>query len=705
MSGTNRLRVEPSERVDLGDFDFGVNTGLNDAMEAMGAQFLTDPTDERAWILTGFGATNPSGTQIQVTKGRAILSRREEGVVSHGMLSFEGDASKIIDVAAFTTSVTYGIYVRFQYADGAFAGRAFWDSSGATEFTQTIATRRVAGWSMRIESSNPGSEWLLVGSFLLSGGPSVGAITDERSFYFEGKVDDSYVSGWSTDSDPTGTLDSLPVVQITTTTPSWPGGTGDTAIVGMSVTSQVLVGDFIRADTDGRWYKIISIVPSTSATISDVHGHGGSYPSGSILSSLQLDRRVDRSTYGAKDLQRFTAAVRQNLEDIKGRGLRRWWDRDIGGMNIGFDADPVEDRLAVGDTEFHLDYVSATEVRVVWDTNDYIAYDRTGDHWDFRVAGADSVTILAEGIDIPNGGLNVGFLATPTADILAVGDATFGLNFAGADPFVFFDTNDYFQYSRVGDEFQFYIGGVVRAFVDDSGIRIPEGLTVGHIGTAVDDTVSVGDAFFRMYFDGTDSNLFFDSGDYFKYDRSANQLFGVFGGATSFVFSDAKRPVAQFYSPDVASDILVNPATYTPFANGIYTIPLADLAVGKVFRFVAGGEIPGIGSASQMDVLLQFALVTVAAVITVAPVSGAHWRLECDIKVGALGGAGVARIQYSGIGHMNEASSAILHNISAGTSTTLDLSAGALTTLEARASGGDGSTSFRLQYYHIEEVQ
>jgi hypothetical protein len=707
MSGTNRLRVEPSERVDLEDFDFGVNRGLNDTMEAIGAQFLTDLTDERAWILSGFKATNPSGTQIQVTKGRAILSRREEGVVSHGMITFEGDATKIIDVAAFTTSVTYGVYIRFQYADGAFAGRAFWDSSGATEFTQTIATRRVAGWSMRIESSHPGAEWLRVGSFLLSGGPSVGAITDERPFYFEGVTDDSYVSGWSTDADPTGAIGEIPVVQLTTVTPSWPGGSGATAVVGMAgSTSEVLVGDFIHADTDGRWYKIISIVASVSVTVSDVHGHGGTYPSGSISSSLQLDRRADRSIYGTQDLQRFTAAVRQNLEDIKGRGLRRWWDRDIGGMNIGFDADPVEDRLAVGDAEFYLDHVSSTEVRIGCDTNDYIAYDRTLNHWDFYVGGSVSSTILAEGIDIPSGGLNVGFLATPAADVLSVGDALFGLNFAGASPSLVYDTDDYLQYSRAGNEFQFYTGGVARTYIDGSGVRIPKGLVVGHLGSPADDMISVGDANFRMYFDGTDPFLFFDSlGDSLQYDRSTNHLIGAFGGATSFVFSNAKKPVAQFYSPDVASDTLVNPATYTAFANGTYSIPLADLAVGKVFRFVAGGEIPGIGTASQMSILLQFALITVSAVVSGSPVSGGDWRIEAEIKVGALGGAGVARIQYSGIGHMNEAASAIHHSINSGSDNTLDLSAGALTTLEARAIGGDGSTSFRLHYYHIEEVQ
>ncbi len=160
MAGTDRLRVESNERMDLEDFDFAVDDGLTDGLRHTGAQFFTNPNGQRAWILTGFSITiaNPGpDTQLQVTKGRAILSRREVGQVSHGIVTAEGDAQKIIDISAFSPN-TYGVFIRFQFVDGETESRAFWDSSSASEFAQTIATRRKANWSMRIEVGSPGAE-------------------------------------------------------------------------------------------------------------------------------------------------------------------------------------------------------------------------------------------------------------------------------------------------------------------------------------------------------------------------------------------------------------------------------------------------------------------------------------------------------------------------------------------------------------------
>lgn len=115
------------------------------------------------------------------------------------------------------------------------------------------------------------------------------------------------------------------------------------------------------------------------------------------------DRDPDRATYGVKDLQTFTAAMRQCLEDIKGRGLRRWWDRDIGGMNIGFDDAPVEDRLAIGDANMYLQW-SATFPELRMDSGgDSLIYDRANNRWQFKIANVEEMHLDTSGLEIAHG--------------------------------------------------------------------------------------------------------------------------------------------------------------------------------------------------------------------------------------------------------------------------------------------------------------
>ena len=262
------LRVETNERIDLEDFSHLINNGV-DATQELAGNVLTSAARQRAWILWGFGMSNPSAKQLQVALGAALLSYRDQGVVKYAAVAATGDATKIVDLSTYP-SATYNIYVRFEWVDDETKSRIFWDPSGdGSEFAQTIATRKTSNWSVRVETTSPGSEWLQIGTVV----QSTMAITDQRPLYFEGLVSGSYASGWSTDG----------------------GGVAN-------------------------------------------------------------DRSATRGTYGVRDFQMFTAAMRQCLEDIKGRGLRRWWERSIGGMNIGFDANPTEDALFVKDNGFGLDY-------------------------------------------------------------------------------------------------------------------------------------------------------------------------------------------------------------------------------------------------------------------------------------------------------------------------------------------------------------
>lgn len=255
------LNAESAQRVDLRDFLFGIDASQQGSHQELMGEFVLNPNSPTRYrVLEGFAISNPSGKQLQVARGRAIMGQREGAIVKSAALTTAGDANKIVDMTAFSLG-TYGIYIRFELVDGDNETRSFWDpSGGGAEFSQIIATKRLANWSMRVESSSPGTEWMYIGDV----DQATMGITDKRDFMFEGSVDSTYAPGWSAEG-------------------------------------------------------------------------GG----------IANDRNADRQQYGVKDFHTFTAALRQCLEDIKGRGLKRWWEKSIGGMNIGFDSDPLVGRLAV----------------------------------------------------------------------------------------------------------------------------------------------------------------------------------------------------------------------------------------------------------------------------------------------------------------------------------------------------------------------
>src|SRR4030042_152516 len=186
------LRTESNERVDLGDFGF-VSEAIQAHERQMVDHLLCDPGRVRQWILSGFVMDNPAGKQLRVTKGKAILARRVSGAVQYGVLTTEGDATLTVDLNSYSAG-DYGIFIRFDQVAGENQSRTFWDPSGAgSEYSQAVNTRYTAAWSLRIEASNPGSDWLKIGEV----DQASMSITDEREFYFEGAMADSYESGWS----------------------------------------------------------------------------------------------------------------------------------------------------------------------------------------------------------------------------------------------------------------------------------------------------------------------------------------------------------------------------------------------------------------------------------------------------------------------------------------------------------------------------
>lgn len=244
-------RFQNEQRVDQNDMEFVADDTPQALMRQVPAQFLTNPNGSQLWIIDGFGITNPALKQCRVTLGRALLGMREDGQVQYGMLAHEGDATRTLDLAGYANG-TYTVWLRFQFNDGDFGNRIFWNATTLAEYAQSIATRRTAAWSFRVDltsAGSPGAEWFALGEVVVSGAATL-TVTNERQFYFEGDEGDLY-----------------------------------------------------------------------SARKSDGAVWGGGN-----------DRAADRATYGVKDLQTFTAAMRVQLEYIFGVGSQRWYETPPKGL-------------------------------------------------------------------------------------------------------------------------------------------------------------------------------------------------------------------------------------------------------------------------------------------------------------------------------------------------------------------------------------
>lgn len=323
------LRVESSERVDLSDFEF-ISESVQGQERQLIDNLVCDPARSRKWVISGFVPDNPTGSQVRVTGGKAILAMRVGGVIQYGVLATAPGTEKIVDTSGYSPPGTYGIYIRFERIAGDAQSRIFWNPAGdGSEYAQTINTRWTADWSMRVERDSPGADWLMVGEATL---PGMG-ITDRRPFFFEGEAFYGYKSGWSTDG----------------------GG---------------------------------------AAT----------------------DRNSARQTYPITDIQMMFAATRQCLEDIKGRNLRKWWERDIGGMNIGFDAAAVEDRLAVYDANFALE-IDTANPQITLDSLDFFQYLRSSNTLLFQITTATQFQWDADGFWPQTGTLDLGKSGKEWAEI------------------------------------------------------------------------------------------------------------------------------------------------------------------------------------------------------------------------------------------------------------------------------------------------
>jgi len=124
---------------------------------------------------------------------------------------------------------------------------------------------------------------------------------------------------------------------------------------------------------------------------------------------------------------------------------------------------------------------------------------------------------------------NIGSLANPYQSVFVdtsfvVDDANFNLSLSGDDRILRFDSGDALIYSRTFDSFRFERGSTNDFVLQNGGVNIREGLVVGAVGfgpTSVDG-LEVGIQNFGLFWNGVDGEFRGDSGDFIRYDRSAD---------------------------------------------------------------------------------------------------------------------------------------------------------------------------------------
>lgn len=188
------IRVQDNERIDRGDFEHVADVTPQAVGRALPANMLTHPSGTRTWVVGGFDMTNPAAAQLRIDRGVALLSQREKGQIVSGVLTFEGDSQKIVDLAAYANGV-YGAYVRAELPSGEFQNRIFWNPATppGSEAPQSIATRRVANWGVLVVAAAPTGEWFKIGEVTVTAG-LITLITKQREFYFEGDEAAAYAA-------------------------------------------------------------------------------------------------------------------------------------------------------------------------------------------------------------------------------------------------------------------------------------------------------------------------------------------------------------------------------------------------------------------------------------------------------------------------------------------------------------------------------
>lgn len=190
--------VQVGQRVEHSDLAFGLFESQRQNIQSlMNDLMVGSDSPTKSFVLSGFGASAVA-TTITVTRGSAIVGFRSSEA-EFGMLLSDGAATRNIDIASLpdTGATLYGVYIRFNFEDSDYANRQFWNPLAVTpvETVRSVPTRKSENWSLAVELTSPGPEWLKIYDVAKSG--SSLTLTDVRPLFF----DSDATGGAMTDSD------------------------------------------------------------------------------------------------------------------------------------------------------------------------------------------------------------------------------------------------------------------------------------------------------------------------------------------------------------------------------------------------------------------------------------------------------------------------------------------------------------------------
>jgi hypothetical protein len=194
MAERKYVRTIPGMRIDQPDFNQAAVESQRQADEQLLDQMFMDPDFQTGLILGGFDYSHASGI-VTITRGRAIVSYRDNGQIRRGMLIAEGGpVQKQLSVAALANG-TYTIYLRGKYSNVDPANRVVWNADATTpvEVGTLMATRVAEDWDLLIalSASVVPAEWIPLYQVVVAGS-IVTSSTDLRNFFFEGTAANSF---------------------------------------------------------------------------------------------------------------------------------------------------------------------------------------------------------------------------------------------------------------------------------------------------------------------------------------------------------------------------------------------------------------------------------------------------------------------------------------------------------------------------------
>lgn len=253
------------------------------------------------------------------------------------------------------------------------------------------------------------------------------------------------------------------------------------------------------------------------------------------------------------------------------------------GAQIGFVGTPTADTLDVGDALFRAIHPtpSATSVpRIDFDGFDNrIAFDRSAERFDFIVNTNTAQSVYDWGVEIFNA-MRLGFSTglDPGANIFAIGDADFRLEHAtpgaASVPTIVFDSGgNNFRFTRAGSNgvFRWDIDAAQRMSLNNLGVGIEGGLTVGAFLVPVADTIKIGDDTFLIDHSLSGSPaVSFDAGDNIRFIRASNIMAATLGGTTVWQIEPEATLPDIFRVPQ--GRFVLGPIVGGPAVTGEFTI-------------------------------------------------------------------------------------------------------------------------------------